>query len=153
MAPKYGAKGTSDKPFGFTLISQAGPADLLKLRRTLRVRSGGAGWSSPVARQAHNLKAAGSNPAPATKFPHQYNSYPCRKHFICARDASSSSQRPYPQPSRCKSSPQNQSLPKPDTSGLLASDKPRKMPERRQDIPSGKKLGTMKSRRLQRTNL
>ena len=28
----------------------------------------GAGWSSPVARQAHNLKAAGSNPAPATKF-------------------------------------------------------------------------------------
>src|SRR5438067_4141152 len=28
-----------------------------------------AGWSSLVARQAHNLKAAGSNPAPATKFP------------------------------------------------------------------------------------
>jgi hypothetical protein len=28
-----------------------------------------AGWSSPVARQAHNLKVAGSNPAPATKFP------------------------------------------------------------------------------------
>ncbi len=25
-----------------------------------------AGWSSLVARQAHNLKAAGSNPAPAT---------------------------------------------------------------------------------------
>jgi hypothetical protein len=29
---------------------------------------GHAGWSSPVARQAHNLKVAGSNPAPATKF-------------------------------------------------------------------------------------
>ena len=29
-----------------------------------------AGWSSPVARQAHNLKAAGSNPAPAT-IPHK----------------------------------------------------------------------------------
>ncbi len=29
--------------------------------------SDNAGWSSPVARQAHNLKAAGSNPAPATK--------------------------------------------------------------------------------------
>ncbi len=29
-----------------------------------------AGWSSPVARQAHNLKAAGSNPAPATNFIH-----------------------------------------------------------------------------------
>ncbi len=28
-----------------------------------------AGWSSPVARQAHNLKVAGSNPAPATNFP------------------------------------------------------------------------------------
>ena len=27
----------------------------------------GAGWSSPVARQAHNLKVAGSNPAPATR--------------------------------------------------------------------------------------
>ena len=28
----------------------------------------GAGWSSPVARWAHNPKVAGSNPAPATKF-------------------------------------------------------------------------------------
>src|SRR5687768_11815949 len=27
-----------------------------------------AGWSSPVARQAHNLKAVGSNPTPATNF-------------------------------------------------------------------------------------
>lgn len=25
-----------------------------------------AGWSSPVARQAHNLKVVGSNPSPAT---------------------------------------------------------------------------------------
>ena len=31
-------------------------------------RHPGAGWSSPVARQAHNLKVAGSNPAPATNF-------------------------------------------------------------------------------------
>src|ERR1700761_2600456 len=29
-----------------------------------------AGWSSPVARQAHNLKVRGSNPLPATKFSH-----------------------------------------------------------------------------------
>ena len=29
-----------------------------------------AGWSSPVARQAHNLKVIGSNPIPATKLPH-----------------------------------------------------------------------------------
>ena len=28
----------------------------------------GAGWSSPVARQAHNLKVGGSNPPPATNF-------------------------------------------------------------------------------------
>src|SRR5215475_4338244 len=31
-----------------------------------------AGWSSPVARQAHNLKVPGSNPGPATNFK------PCR---------------------------------------------------------------------------
>ena len=31
-----------------------------------------AGWSSPVARQAHNLKVVGSNPAPATKL-HEIN--------------------------------------------------------------------------------
>src|SRR3954470_20217445 len=30
-----------------------------------------AGWSSPVARQAHNLKVVGSNPTPATNLPHQ----------------------------------------------------------------------------------
>src|SRR5690349_248414 len=29
--------------------------------------AGTAGWSSPVARQAHNLKVVGSNPTPATK--------------------------------------------------------------------------------------
>jgi len=28
-----------------------------------------AGWSSPVARQAHNLKVVGSNPTPATNSP------------------------------------------------------------------------------------
>ena len=32
----------------------------------------GAGWSSPVARQAHNLKVAGSNPAPATNAHHRH---------------------------------------------------------------------------------
>jgi hypothetical protein len=34
-------------------------------RLTLRI-DGDAGWSSPVARQAHNLKVEGSNPSPAT---------------------------------------------------------------------------------------
>src|ERR1700682_3475873 len=33
----------------------------------------GAGWSSPVARQAHNLKVTGSNPVPATKQRRQVN--------------------------------------------------------------------------------
>ena len=37
-----------------------------------------AGWSSPVARQAHNLKVAGSNPAPATNIKNK--SLPIRKH-------------------------------------------------------------------------
>lgn len=41
-------------------------------KRLLRLASkrllrGDAGWSSPVARQAHNLKVTGSNPVPATK--------------------------------------------------------------------------------------
>jgi hypothetical protein len=34
----------------------------------LGARYGDAGWSSPVARQAHNLKVVGSNPTPATNF-------------------------------------------------------------------------------------
>src|SRR3569833_778401 len=38
------------------------PAPALEVKKL-----GDAGWSSPVARQAHNLKVAGSNPAPATK--------------------------------------------------------------------------------------
>ena len=37
-------------------------------QRRYRNYSKNAGWSSLVARQAHNLKVAGSNPAPATKF-------------------------------------------------------------------------------------
>ena len=36
-------------------------------RRLRRNKNGAAGWSSPVARQAHNLKVVGSNPTPATK--------------------------------------------------------------------------------------
>src|SRR5262249_49365355 len=35
------------------------------------VPSSDAGWSSPVARWAHNPKVAGSNPAPATKFSYE----------------------------------------------------------------------------------
>ena len=38
----------------------------LKARYITSKHLGDAGWSSPVARQAHNLKVVGSNPAPAT---------------------------------------------------------------------------------------
>jgi hypothetical protein len=38
-----------------------------------------AGWSSPVARQAHNLKAAGSNPAPATKLSNKNKPFGSRR--------------------------------------------------------------------------
>jgi hypothetical protein len=41
-----------------------------------------AGWSSLVARQAHNLKVAGSNPAPAPNL--QTTTYPKRKLFLPA---------------------------------------------------------------------
>ena len=34
-----------------------------------------AGWSSPVARQAHNLKVTGSNPVPATNDPTTYQNF------------------------------------------------------------------------------
>ena len=40
-----------------------------------------AGWSSLVARQAHNLKVAGSNPAPAPKII-TLNTYQKRKLFL-----------------------------------------------------------------------
>ena len=46
------------------------------LRATQHARFGDAGWSSPVARQAHNLKVAGSNPAPATNSNKQPNLTP-----------------------------------------------------------------------------
>ena len=42
------------------------PPDL-KRDASLKNDTIGAGWSSPVARQAHNLKVTGSNPVPATK--------------------------------------------------------------------------------------
>jgi hypothetical protein len=55
------------------------PRDLPAQGTTPRISPGAsppiAGWSSPVARQAHNLKAAGSNPAPATNH-HRANTPP-----------------------------------------------------------------------------
>ncbi len=68
-----GLRSTRNPP-----LSQPTPTAALARRAAVRVSTGAAagrrqkrnqiaaGWSSPVARQAHNLKAAGSNPAPAT---------------------------------------------------------------------------------------
>ena len=63
-----------------------------------------AGWSSPVARQAHNLKVTGSNPVPATKHTEQT---PCRvsgRGLFCvpghAETARSTRQTPPRKPSR-----------------------------------------------------
>ena len=43
-----------------------------------------AGWSSPVARQAHNLKVVGSNPTPATNYINKINNldHPQRLRFL-----------------------------------------------------------------------
>ena len=41
--------------------------------KTIRPLSYVAGWSSLVARQAHNLKVLGSNPSPAPNFPSRFN--------------------------------------------------------------------------------
>src|SRR3954463_5863633 len=40
------------------------------LAPALEAKPVGAGWSSPVARHAHNLKVVGSNPTPATNANH-----------------------------------------------------------------------------------
>src|SRR5712675_288513 len=47
--------------------SHCGPR-LLDTPHALAARPVSAGWSSPVARQAHNLKVIGSNPIPATRY-------------------------------------------------------------------------------------
>ena len=53
--------------FGRSLMRSAGYCERFLLSRYDSAQLvGDAGWSSPVARQAHNLKVAGSNPAPAT---------------------------------------------------------------------------------------
>ena len=41
--------------------------------RIVYILSNDAGWSSPVAREAHNLEVVGSNPAPATSAPRSYS--------------------------------------------------------------------------------
>ena len=50
---------------GFFDLAGGKPARMTRAGLLARLMVG-AGWSSPVARQAHNLKVVGSNPTPAT---------------------------------------------------------------------------------------
>ena len=54
-----------------------------------------AGWSSPVARQAHNLKVLGSNPSPAT------NSSPACAGLFCNQMAENSRHQSQASPKNC----------------------------------------------------
>ena len=71
-------KATNGPPSSgpFAVIQNAGQNDICRRQNrryfAQRQKQDNAGRSSPVARQAHNLKAAGSNPAPATKFLEQF---------------------------------------------------------------------------------
>ena len=57
-------------------------------------RQHNAGWSSPVARQAHNLKVTGSNPVPATKYRYKYKCLPHAAEALPASGASVSGRCP-----------------------------------------------------------
>src|SRR5688500_12308835 len=61
-SPGIVASELGNNPFTSQRADPHGPALLASLGR----QTGAAGWSSPVARQAHNLKVVGSNPTPAT---------------------------------------------------------------------------------------
>ena len=54
-----------------------------------------AGWSSPVARQAHNLKVTGSNPVPATSF--QKARRPYGRRAFCVSSENGCLMRPFSQ--------------------------------------------------------
>ena len=119
------------------------------------VRWLGAGWSSPVARQAHNLKVAGSNPAPATNAnlggasrratpakarPSSFDMKSCsvrpsgeveKPTRPVGRSAGSSlvaasRQAPYPEGRRFKSCPRNQRNPLQPQSNITARRQPRR---------------------------
>ena len=54
--------GAARQPFQFAEMDKQEASGL----PCAALKFGDAGWSSPVARQAHNLKVVGSNPTPAT---------------------------------------------------------------------------------------
>jgi hypothetical protein len=71
---KIGTGGPRERPFALgENICLAKHGDTGAHSKAASPLLGDAGWSSPVARQAHNLKVVGSNPTPATKSPSKYN--------------------------------------------------------------------------------
>ena len=66
----------------FTKLEAGSDAGLLLFLRPLKRRRAmvDAGWSSPVARQAHNLKVVGSNPTPATNAGNTFTGFGLRLH-------------------------------------------------------------------------
>jgi hypothetical protein len=65
LMTRDGAARSTGKTLHWRLLKPASPRQAHNLTKQHAPKD--AGWSSPVARQAHNLKVAGSNPAPATK--------------------------------------------------------------------------------------
>ena len=68
------ARAAIKRPFRMPNIIQCGRKLATSRADPRNKYQGDAGWSSPVARQAHNLKVVGSNPTPATKYQSQFNS-------------------------------------------------------------------------------
>ena len=63
-SPSFNLTSRTTKPGNQRRIKQLALSGFSFIISALRI----AGWSSPVARQAHNLKVPGSNPGPATTF-------------------------------------------------------------------------------------
>ena len=70
--PELGRENSQRRWYSVSRRGRVGRRQVFQSTHHPRLRAGttvsAAGWSSPVARQAHNLKVAGSNPAPATKY-------------------------------------------------------------------------------------
>ena len=64
LMTRDGAARSTGRTLHWRRLTPASPRQALNLTKQYAPKD--AGWSSPVARQAHNLKVAGSNPAPAT---------------------------------------------------------------------------------------
>ena len=52
--------------FWYTNVHQSHPLVKQRFETIITEQNNIAGWSSPVAREAHNLEVAGSHPVPAT---------------------------------------------------------------------------------------